>query len=359
MLKGNKGEWSEIYTLLKIVGDKALSAGDSNILAVGTTYPIISVIRHESTGDFSFSYDDNEQVIVTHPNGMATIPIAQFKRHSTLLLAKIKSATTSAFHVAETEQFLQLFGANAIKASSSAKSDIRVMIHDARTGADPLLGFSVKSRLGEASTLLNAGKTTNFRFRIEGGNFSEELMAEINAIDSKNKIQDRIRRIYANDNHLVFESTESTTFGNNLVLMDTALAHIVAQILIYFYTTPASSMTELLEMVKASNPLGYDLSQGHPFYEYKIKRFLTDIALGMMPSKVWKGELDATGGYLVVTDNGEVLCYHSYNKNEFEKYLLDNTKLETASSTKHGFGSVYKENTTFYFNLNLQIRFKK
>lgn len=40
--------------------------------------------------------------------------------------------------------------------------------------------------------------------------------------------------------------------------------------------------------------------------------------LGMMPSKVWTGELDATGGYLVVKDNGEILCYHIYNRNEFE-----------------------------------------
>lgn len=96
----------------------------------------------------------------------------------------------------------------------------------------------------------------------------------------------------------------------------------------------------------------------HPFYQYKIKRFLTDVALGMMPSKVWTGELDATGGYLVVKENGEVLCYHIYNRNEFEDYLFTNTKLETASSTRHEFGKVYIENGQLYFKLNLQIRFK-
>ena len=31
MLKGNKGEWSDIYTLLKIISDKKLFAGDSNL----------------------------------------------------------------------------------------------------------------------------------------------------------------------------------------------------------------------------------------------------------------------------------------------------------------------------------------
>ena len=79
----------------------------------------------------------------------------------------------------------------------------------------------------------------------------------------------------------------------------------------------------------------------------------------MMPSKVWTGELDATGGYLVVKEDGEILCYHIYNRNEFEDYLLNNTKLETASSTRHEFGTVYKEGNKQYFKLNLQIRFLK
>ena len=56
--------------------------------------------------------------------------------------------------------------------------------------------------------------------------------------------------------------------------------------------------------------------------------------------------------------DGEILCYHIYNKNEFENYLLSNTKLETASSSRHGFGEIYEENGQQYFKLNLQIRFK-
>lgn len=102
----------------------------------------------------------------------------------------------------------------------------------------------------------------------------------------------------------------------------------------------------------------FDKTDKHLFYSYKIKRFLTDIALGMMPSKVWTGKYDATGGYLIVKADGEILCYHIYNKNEFEDYLLANTKLETASSSRHGFGKIYEENGELFFKLNLQIRFK-
>jgi type II restriction enzyme len=78
----------------------------------------------------------------------------------------------------------------------------------------------------------------------------------------------------------------------------------------------------------------------------------------MMPSKVWNGQYDATGGYLIIKENGDILCYHIYNQNQFEDYLFENTKLETASSSRHEFGSLYKNSDSeLNFKLNLQIRF--
>ena len=53
------------------------------------------------------------------------------------------------------------------------------------------------------------------------------------------------------------------------------------------------------------------------------------------------------------------LCYHLFNRNEFENYLVKNTKFETASTSRHQFGSIYKENGKYYLKLNLQIRFIK
>jgi len=46
-----------------------------------------------------------------------------------------------------------------------------------------------------------------------------------------------------------------------------------------------------------------------------------------------------------------------YNRNEFEDYLILNTKFETASKSRHGFGEMYKEDGKYYLKLNLQIRF--
>jgi type II restriction enzyme len=359
MLKGNKGEWSEIYTLLKIISDKQLFAGDSDLKKIeNLIFPIIKILRDESSGTYEYSYL-GDLVIIKDQKEEFRIPIAAFKEQATFLLTKLKETTSSTFSIPEIEIFINSFSCISLKAKSSVKSDIRIIIHNQRIGTTPELGFSIKSQLGGASTLLNAGKTTNFIYKIENIVLSHDQISKINSIDSRSKIKDRIEKITEYSGSLNFISTESSIFGNNLTLIDSSLSKMLSEITKLFFTSGHSKTVDLVSEISKTNPLGYNIETNHPFYHYKIKRFLTDVALGMMPSKVWTGELDATGGYLVVKEDGEVLCYHIYNRNEFEDYLLNNTKLETASSTRHDFGTVYGENGEFFFKLNLQIRFIK
>ena len=221
------------------------------------------------------------------------------------------------------------------------------------------MGFSIKSQLGGASTLLNAGKTTNFIYKIENVTLGNHQIQDINFINTRSKIKDRIEKIKEFSGDLNFIQTESSVFGNNLTLIDSALPKLLSEIVCLFFSTGHSKTTDLLNEISRINPLRFNLESNHPYYSYKFKRFLTDVALGMMPSKIWSGQLDATGGYLIVKDDGEILCYHIYNRNEFEEYLFRNTKLETASSTRHDFGTVYTEDNQQFFKLNLQIRFLK
>lgn len=357
MITGNKGEWSEIYTLLKVIADKKLVAGDSNLNQIESLiFPIIKVVRDESNGTFEFSYD-NDLVVISNNLEKFRISIFEFQNQAQFLLLKLKEKTNTTFSIPEIENFINKFKSFSLKAKSTVKSDIRIVIYDNRTGTNPELGFSIKSQIGGASTLLNAGKTTNFIYKITNLKNENNQIFNINTIDTKSKIKDRIEKIKELKGKLEFVKTESSIFSNNLILIDSALPKIISEILLIFFTSNLSKTSTLIKEISSKNPLEYNLDSNHPFYIYKIKRFLTDIALGMMPSKVWTGELDATGGYLVVKNNGDVLCYHIYNRNEFEDYLFENTKFETASSSRHDFGKVYIENNETFFKLNLQIRF--
>ena len=247
---------------------------------------------------------------------------------------------------------------HTLKAKSTSKTDIRIVIHDQRINQTAELGFSIKSQLGGEATLLNAGKTTNFIYKLDNFNSTAEEISEINEIDTRSKIKDRIAAINEKGGNLTFITLEQNIFKNNLVLIDSLLPNILGEIIKTFFSSNLSTTEDLTANINQINPLNYDTQFSHTFYDYKIKRFLTDVALGMTPSKVWTGIYDATGGYLIVKENGDVLCYHIYNRNQFEDYLFANTKLDTASSTRHEFGKIYEEAGQLFFKLNLQIRFK-
>lgn len=357
MITGNKGEWSEIYALFKLLGDKELRPGDSDIKAIqNVVYPILKIFRTEANRDFEYSIQD-DIVLVSGSKEVFRIPIGVFQEKASILLSEIKT-NTGAFAVPDIEEFMKTMNSTTLKASSSLKTDIVIVLHDQRTGLQPSLGFSIKSQLGNPSTLLNAGETTNFIYKIEGLKLSSNEIEKINAISTTSKIKDRILAIVNKGGRFEFIQTQRTMFHNNLILIDSLLPQILASILLRFASSNYSSLLDLVRIIEGENPLKFDMTHQHSFYRYKIKRLLTDIALGMMPGKEWTGEYDATGGYLIVKADGEILCYHIYNKNEFENYLLSNTKLETASSSRHKFGEIYEEGNSLYFKLNLQIRFR-
>jgi hypothetical protein len=139
-------------------------------------------------------------------------------------------------------------------------------------------------------------------------------------------------------------------------MIDTALPEFVACMLLDFFSGRGKTITHLTELlVDSERTRKYALLLAN--YEYKIKNFLEAIALGMVPSKPWDGFSQAHGGYIVVKHDGEIVCFHLYNHDEFRSYLFENTCLDTPSTTKYDYGKLYKENGDWFFKLNLQIRF--
>ena len=60
------------------------------------------------------------------------------------------------------------------------------------------------------------------------------------------------------------------------------------------------------------------------------------------------------------TKKGEVyLLDLIYFKSIVDRYLIDNIKLDSPSSTRYKMFEVYKEDDRYFFKLNLQIRFKQ
>jgi hypothetical protein len=141
-------------------------------------------------------------------------------------------------------------------------------------------------------------------------------------------------------------------------MVDSHMPKILGEMLLIYYQGKGSKLADIVKIIEQTNSRNYDLSLGHLFYGRKVKNLICDIALGMTASNVWQAKLEITGGYIVVRSDGDVLCYHIYNRNEFEDYLLENTKFDTPSTTKFDFGKIETDSSgQKFFKLNLQIRF--
>lgn len=275
-------------------------------------------------------------------------------------LLKAINESEGAFPIPQIESFMNRIYCHSLKAKSSDKTDIRIILHDRRTKINSEMGFSIKSQLGGDSTLLNASKATNFNFKIDGASLSDGDIAKINSLSpTRNKVIERFKAITKKGGKLIFDKVDNSTFRNNLIMLDGDLPTIIAHLLLEQLNNGVSTLKELADYITQTNPLGYDTEQASPFYAYKIKHLLTSAALGMMPATAWSGKFDANGGYLIVKKDGEILCYHFYDRNRFEDYLFSNAYLERSSTSRHEYASIIKENDgTLSFKLNFQVRLK-
>lgn len=356
MITGNKGEWSEAYVLLRLLAQGRMYAADENLEQIDSMYfPIIKILREEIRNrKYEYAVDNSDRKINIYYNGqlVKSHPQAQFTSEADYLYDKIVEGGSRAFAIEHTEEFLKEIGCERLAAPSSDKTDISMQIYDINTGYSPVCGFSIKSEIGNAPTLINATGATNFIYEVEG--LSDEQIESINAIDTRTKIRDRMDRIFSEAASVKFAKVNSSIFSNNLMLIDSRLHEIVAEALVCHYRDGLGTCKDVVSALEESNPLNFP-AQG--YYNYKFKELLCCAALGMTPATAWDGHDEANGGYIVVTSAGKVLAYHIYNRDFFKEYLMNNTKYERASTSRHGFASLYKENGKTYVKLNLQIRF--
>ena len=358
-ISGNKGEWSEIYTLFKLLGEGKVHAGDADMNKLDLYYPILNIIREESK-KYEYKPDVDQHIVVIDENGneFTRISMNKFLEESAKLLVEIKDANDRAFAIPATESFMAEIGCSKLKAPSKDKADIHIVIHDLRTNMKPLLGFSIKSQLGSASTLLNAGTTTNITYKLVGAELSDEEIDEINAVKGH---LPRMQAIFDKGCALEYNDIDHPIFKNNLLFLDCCMPQFIANCLKEDSKSGStSSIKDCVSEVAKQNPFGFSGANIEAFYAHKMKVLLLDAALGMTPAKEWTGIYDANGGYLVVRKDGEIVCYHFYNRNDVEDYLYNNTRFERASRDRYHFGNVYRgSDGNSYIKLNLQIRFKK
>ena len=175
----------------------------------------------------------NIVILDANNNTIKTVEDFNFPSKTLKIFEKIKQSEETTFEISEAQEVMDILLCKSIKADNNTKADIDAEIYDRVSNSISPLGFSVKSIVGGASTLLNEGKTTNFVFKINGLN--AEHIESINAIDSKSKVQDRIKAIVDNGGSLEFQNVARKEFEANLRKIDTVFPAFIAQMLADFF----------------------------------------------------------------------------------------------------------------------------
>lgn len=276
-LSGNKGEWSEIYAFLRLLEIKKLYAADAELNKKDDMfYNIINIIRTEPIGTLEFRINRTEDTITVFNTSdsteLLTLPCSEFKNAADRLYCEIIETNASAFALPDTEEFLDTLNIGVLKAKSTDKADIRIKIHDINTGYETVQGFSIKSRLGSPSTLVNAGKTTNFVFEVTG-NIDDAVVQEFNTCSKKFK--DRFEVLDRNGCDISYDSMENDVFESNLQLIDGDLPKICGYMLKEYYSSGVNTVTNSLESLNVHAFYAETFKIVSNIIQYKIPFYLT------------------------------------------------------------------------------------
>lgn len=347
-LSGNKGDWSELYALATIICSGRLEIVTSD-LASTSRYLSAQSVEQGSANETAIQIACRNSLALSEENlALGTKVSIDFNYLNALrleLFREISSpASTSSFSSAAGSKIIEMLKLDSISAGSGTKTDITISTLD---GTESLLtrGFSIKSQAGSRSSLVNAGKTTNFEYLTR----STVNASEVNDISTRNKMQDRLRKLESYG-ELIPLLCSNPTFSYNLRFFG-QLESVIADLLLYYYRGEGKSLPVLIDLYVARHP---GISKNH--VEFQLSSFLRACALGMTPGTRWSGKLQAHGGFIVVKPNGDVVCIPLENDDDFRMYLLKHAELDTADSGRHKFG-LLTESAPQIFTLNFAVRF--
>lgn len=403
----NRGEWTEAYVFMRLLGDGRIYGASSELTKDDSTYiDIIKIIRDEPDKMLIFerfvdaniayvraSKDDESIKVVTTP---------EFSKYAQVLYDNIKTLTANRVtSVAEVQNYLESLGIDSPKANLSesakekygAKTDVIITSVDSLDHSQTTEGFSVKSHIGSPATLFNCSQTSGFTFEVVG--CDEKGMHEINAKDAFLSIMKVIKEKYS----LEYVGCRNEAFEQNIAIVDSRMEEVLSTAVLVqasYYGTGGSNVKDVCNKVVELNPI--NVKNPQMFYPAKFKDFLFDSFAGMTASSIWNGRKRLTGGYIDVSRNGDMLYYRAMSDDIFGNYLFENTYFDrpdrgmrkdlavakanaylegrelteseensyiykngvsgTKKSKKGDFGYVYEKHNRYFIDLNFQIRFR-
>ena len=380
-MSGNIGEWSEIYVFYKLLHDGKIRSAriddDGIIRSNKESYlPVIKIIRQEdgfpieyyTSNDLNgvnalkvfykgFSeplFERTQEDYKEKANDLYNIlnQISRKKNFTKLGITKEINPKTNkpikgTYGIPHHKAFLNDILISKVKAPSKEISnsfggitDITLEIIRQDNVRVPV-GFSVKSSIGKPAALLNSSGPTTAHFVLK--NVSKKAMNDIN---SKVQLTERVKELLKRKSiKVVFDHFESPVFESNLKLIADREPEVLGYSVLYSYGEHVSGsgsnrkIKDVMKSLVKYDPL--NIGDGkEKYYEKRLKDLLFERACGMEPAKAWNGETKISGGFILVSPNGDISAFYASDQEKYKNWLLNNTKFDTPSTQRQKVGIV-------------------
>lgn len=409
--KFNKGEWTEAYVFLRLLGEGRIYGASSELTKDEQTFiDILNIIKDEPDCYLKFERFFEGEIAKVRAMDEEDVPFIiitapELNEKATYLYHEIMSSPSGerSIEVPSMRNYFERLKITTLKANLSnrakerygAKADIIITSKNSIDNSRTTEGFSIKSRLGSNPTLFNCSQTSGFSYQIHGCDIYG--MHHLNALNSFKAIISAIRENYS----LQFVSCRNSVFEQNICIVDSRMDEILHHALLLFYgyygKTISSDMHSVCKALAELNPI--KCKNPSVFYEAKIKDLLFASFAGLTASTPWSGRKRISGGYIDVSQTGELLYYRAISDDIFTNFLFHNTKFEVPDrgiykqlalsralvylnehrnmtqkeenaiiyvngingkkrDKKGNFGYVYQNGNNFFIDLNFQIRFR-
>ena len=403
----NRGEWTEAYVFMRLLGDGRIYGASSDLVRDASTYiDIINIIREEPDKMLIFErfIEENIAYVKASKNGedIKVVTAPELSEYAQVLYNNIRTlAASRVTSVVRVQEYLESLGVDTPKAQLSrsakekygAKTDVIITSEDSLDHSRTTEGFSIKSHIGSAATLFNCSQNSGFIFEVVG--CDEAGMHRINVHDTFVGIMEAIKDGYS----LKYVGCRNSAFEQNIAIVDSRMEEVLSESVLIqasYYGSCVSNVKDVCRKTAELNPIG--VKNPKMFYQAKFKDFLFDSFAGMTATSIWDGRKRLTGGYIDVSRSGEMLYYRAMSDDIFGNYLFENTYFDrpdrgarkdfavaqakaylegrelSESETnaliyvngksgrkkplKGNFGFVYKHEGHYYIDLNFQIRFR-
>ena len=361
----NKGEASEFYAFVYILGNQLVPVVDGTLTATNQSVQFNSLKRADE--DYIFQTEDRIKVLAR--GDTFYISRKDCKKYAADLLHLLFAQDKIQEDDPTVQKLFNLLRTEKISAKSQDKMDFSAEVCEPQSPLSRYLGFSVKSYIGNDPTVINANRNnSSVRFVIlkNGETPTKEEMSPFLNLDEKRLgPKELFSKLLSEGFTLKYSSCGGEALEYNLRLIDSSLPEILAQLLVARYVDyeTKESFASLVKKV-AEKPeipeiaeLGDSVSRRENSLTFKLQNFLFAFSTGATVSRFWDGQEQATGGIIIVTKNGRVQCLELTTRNAIGQYLMNFSYFDNPSTSRHGYGRVFAEpDGKYYVDMQLQVR---